>query len=167
MIYVLIALFGTGNLASISSFDPNCVRCFIATFSPFTMSALIIMKLLIPVLLLMCASTTINQLNKVIKLLFFLHLISILYDFIRLQVAVERFFVIILLICDIMCVHFLFLVKNKGSWLDIGVSISHFVIMESTVVVLCVLQIVSNFLLNANIGLFGGIGNVNYNNKGD
>lgn len=79
----------------------------------------------------------------------------------------ERFFVIILLICDIMCVHFLFLVKNKGSWLDIGVSISHFVIMESTVLVLCVLQIVSKFLLNVKIGVFGGVGNVDYNNKGD
>lgn len=45
-----------------------------------------------------------------------------------------------------MCLNFLFLVKNTGSWLEIGTSISHFVIMESTVVVLCVLQIVAKFL---------------------
>lgn len=51
-----------------------------------------------------------------------------------------------LLCCDIMCLNFLFLVKNTGSWLEIGTSISHFVIMESTVVVLCLLQIIAKFL---------------------
>lgn len=56
-----------------------------------------------------------------------------------------------LLICDIMCAHFLFLVRNTGSWLDIGVSISHFVIMESTVLVLCVLEWVSRRLLDVRL----------------
>lgn len=61
-------------------------------------------------------------------------------------------FIIVLLICDIMCAHFLFFVRNKGSWLDIGVSISHFVIMESTVVVLCVLEWMSRRLLDVRLG---------------
>lgn len=60
-------------------------------------------------------------------------------------------FVCVLLICDIMCVHFLFLVRNRGSWLDIGVSISHFVIMESTVLVLVVLTRVARKLLHVEL----------------
>lgn len=52
----------------------------------------------------------------------------------------------ILIICDVMCLNFLFLVKNRGSWLDIGTSISHFVIMETTVLVLSVLYIVATVL---------------------
>lgn len=58
--YVLLSFFGTGNLASISSFDPNAVRCFVGTFSPFVMAGLIVVKLFVPVLLVMCASTAIN-----------------------------------------------------------------------------------------------------------
>jgi len=30
-----------------------------------------------------------------------------------------------------MGLHFLFLIKNTGSWLDIGMSISHYVIVQS------------------------------------
>lgn len=32
---------------------------------------------------------------------------------------------------NIMGLHFLFLIKNTGSWLDIGMSISHYVIVQS------------------------------------
>lgn len=55
-----------------------------------------------------------------------------------------------------MCLNFLFLVKNTGSWLEIGTSISHFVIMESTVVVLCLLQVIAKFLTTYQLqSLFG------------
>lgn len=60
LVYVLLSFFGTGNLASISSFDPNAVRCFVGTFAPFVMAGLIVVKLFVPVLLVMCASTAIN-----------------------------------------------------------------------------------------------------------
>lgn len=32
---------------------------------------------------------------------------------------------------NMMGLHFLFLIKNTGSWLDIGMSISHYVIVQS------------------------------------
>lgn len=50
-----------------------------------------------------------------------------------------------------MCLNFLFLVKNTGSWLEIGTSISHFVIMDVTVLVLCLVQIVAKFLTTGQI----------------
>lgn len=125
LLYILASLFGTGNIASVSSFDPNWVRCFVATFAPFLMAALIIVKLIVPVLLVMCA----------IKLI-----ISIV------RIDMDKFFIILLICCDIMCLNFLFLVKNTGSWLDIGTSISHFVIMEATVLGLCILSVFANVL---------------------
>lgn len=125
ILYILASLFGTGNIASISSFDPNWVRCFVSTFAPFLMATLIIIKLIIPVLLVMCAIKLIISITKV---------------------PLDKFFIILLICCDIMCLNFLFLVKNKGSWLEIGTSISHFVIMEATVLVLCLLQIIASFL---------------------
>lgn len=70
---------------------------------------------------------------------------------IRPQVPLDKFFIIILLCCDIMCLNFLFLVKNTGSWLEIGTSISHFVIMEITVVVLCLLQLVAKVLTTGQL----------------
>ncbi len=59
----------------------------------------------------------------------------------------EQIFLAILVICNIMGINFLFLVTNKGSWLQIGTSISHFVIIETTTVILCVLQILAKFLM--------------------
>lgn len=64
---MLVSFFGTGNIASISSFDPNWVRCLVATFSPFLMASLIILKLMIPVLVVMCAVRQIHSITKVIS----------------------------------------------------------------------------------------------------
>ncbi|CAH1393618.1 unnamed protein product [Nezara viridula] len=48
-------------------------------------------------------------------------------------------FMIVLLLCNSMAIQFLFNVNNKGSWLEIGTSISHFVIMKSIVLFLFIL----------------------------
>lgn len=62
------------------------------------------------------------------------------------ELKMEKLFIMILIICDIMCLNFLFLVRNNGSWLEIGMSISHFVIMEVTVLVLFILYGLAQFL---------------------
>jgi len=41
---LLSAFFGTGNIASINSFDPSSVLCFVTVFSPFVMGALMLWK---------------------------------------------------------------------------------------------------------------------------
>lgn len=115
MLYLMIAFFGTGNMATLSSFDPNWVRCLVVVFSPFLMTALILIKLSIPIMLLSCCYRAIH---------------------LSLRVDTKKMFIMMLIICDIICLNFLFLVKNKGSWLDIGTSLSHFIIMEVTVLIL-------------------------------
>uniref|UniRef100_A0A336N1E4 GPI ethanolamine phosphate transferase 1 n=1 Tax=Culicoides sonorensis TaxID=179676 RepID=A0A336N1E4_CULSO len=140
LLYLLISLFGTGNIASISSFDPNWVRCYISTFSPFLMTILIILKLVMPILYLTCCLKALNVITKI---------------------KVQKLFIMILIICDVMCLNFLFLVKNRGSWLDIGSSISHFVIMETTVLVLSLLYVVATLLTTLSIS---GARKINENN---
>ncbi|XP_062707725.1 GPI ethanolamine phosphate transferase 1-like [Aedes albopictus] len=116
--YILVSFFGTGNMATVSSFDPNWVRLLVSTFSPFLMTSLIVLKLLIPILVSVCILKS-------------LHIIT--------KVKAQTLFLLIFIICDLMCLHFFYLIKNKGSWLEIGSSISHFVIMECTTIVLTIL----------------------------
>lgn len=71
MLYVMLAFFGTGNLASISSFDPNSVRCFVAVFARALMTILVVIKLVIPLILVVCAFTAVYATYKVILWLYF------------------------------------------------------------------------------------------------
>lgn len=129
LLYTLFSFFGTGNIASVSSFDPNIVRCFLSTFAPFIIMSLVILKLIIPVVL-----------N-----------ITIIYGMSTFARANEQaIFICLMLICDVMGLNFLFLVKNEGSWLEIGTSISHFVIMEVTTVVLVIFTYFAKLLLRLN-----------------
>lgn len=114
LLYTLFTFFGTGNTASVSSFDPNVMRCFITTFSPFVIMALVILKLFLPILL----------------------SVVIIYGTVGPMLNEEKVFIAMLFICDVMGLNFLYMVRNKGSWLEIGSSISHFVIMEVTTLVL-------------------------------
>lgn len=130
MLYLMISFFGTGNMATISSFDPNWVRCLFTTFSPFLMTTLIIFKLSIPINLLSCCYRAIH---------------------VALRTDAKKMFIMMLVVCDLMCLNFLFLVKNKGSWLDIGTSLSHFVIMEATVLVLTLFYGIAQLLTSLQI----------------
>lgn len=46
------------------------------------------------------------------------------------QAPTKSMFMAVLIISDLMGLHFLYLVTNEGSWLDIGTSISHYVIVQ-------------------------------------
>ncbi|KAH8299546.1 hypothetical protein KR044_002585 [Drosophila immigrans] len=129
LLYTFFSLFGSGNIASISSFDPNIARCFLSQFAPFVIMSLVLIKLILPVVL-----------N-----------LSIVYTYCDYARQQERqIFICLLIICDIMGLNFLFLVRNTGSWLEIGSSISHFVIMEVTTLILLLLSYAAKHLLQLN-----------------
>ncbi|KAJ7970891.1 GPI ethanolamine phosphate transferase 1 [Quillaja saponaria] len=118
-----IAFFGTGNFASIASFEISSVYRFITIFNPFLMAALLIFKLFIPFMLVICAFSAITKLNQVPRL---------------------GCYFLVILFSDVMTIHFFFLVRNTGSWMEIGNSISHFGIVSAQVVFVLLLFALTN-----------------------
>nr|XP_008012067.2 GPI ethanolamine phosphate transferase 1 isoform X4 [Chlorocebus sabaeus]XP_037843903.1 GPI ethanolamine phosphate transferase 1 isoform X4 [Chlorocebus sabaeus] len=132
--FLVTAFFGTGNIASINSFDLASVYCFLTVFSPFMMGALMMWKILIPFVLVMCAFEAVQ---------------------LTTQLSSKSLFLIVLVISDIMALHFFFLVKDYGSWLDIGTSISHYVIVMSMTIFLVFLNGLAQLLTTKKLSLCG------------
>ena len=108
LFFGIVSFFGTGNIASVNTFDPSTVYCFLTVFSPFVMGALLIWKMVIPFIFVSCTYNSImSLLNRSLR-------VSLLLT---------------LLMSDVMGLNFFFLVRDSGSWLEIGISISHYVIM--------------------------------------
>ncbi|KAG5727447.1 GPI ethanolamine phosphate transferase 1 [Termitomyces sp. T112] len=107
LFFVQVGFFGTGNVASISSFYLEPVYRLIPIFNPFFMAALLIFKIVAPYIILAVASALLND---------FLHF----PPFSLLLVA--------LALTDGMTITFFFNVRDTGSWLEIGQSITFFCI---------------------------------------
>lgn len=107
LLFVQIGFFGTGNVASISSFYLAPVYRLIPIFSPFFMASLLMFKIVVPYVML---GVTFAELNKALRL----------PPFSLLLVA--------LALVDSMTLSFFFQVQDTGSWLEIGQSISFFCI---------------------------------------
>ncbi|KAH6856475.1 Phosphatidylinositolglycan class N-domain-containing protein [Chaetomium sp. MPI-CAGE-AT-0009] len=116
------AFFSTGNVASVSSFSLDSVSRLIPIFDPFSQGAMLILKLLIPFALI---SANLGILNK------------------RLGVAPSALFMVVMAISDILTLYFFWVVKDEGSWLEIGSTISHFVIASLLCVFVAALEGVS------------------------
>ncbi|KAG6619211.1 hypothetical protein I3842_Q102900 [Carya illinoinensis] len=123
MILFNVAFFGTGNFASIASFEISSVYRFITVFSPFLMAALLIFKLFIPFMLVICSFSVITKLHRLPRL---------------------GCYFLVIIFSDVMTIHFFFLVRNTGSWMEIGNSISHFGIMSAQVVFVLLLFALTN-----------------------
>lgn len=63
--YIIVAFFGTGNIASLNSFEVRWVTCFITSFQPFIITALVLMKTLAPFLSVACSFRAVQHLTKV------------------------------------------------------------------------------------------------------
>ncbi|XP_077982914.1 GPI ethanolamine phosphate transferase 1-like [Glandiceps talaboti] len=126
--FVLTGFFGTGNIASINSFEPSSVYCFLTVFNPFVMGALLLYKIMIPIIMVTCTFQAIH---------------------VTQQVPTKSLFLIVLLTSDVMALHFFFLVRDTGSWLEIGTSISHYVIVMCMILFLNVLLVVAKLYTTA------------------
>lgn len=131
--FIITAFFGTGNIASINSFDPASVYCFLTVFKPFIMGGLMMWKVIIPFIIVMCTFETIQVVT---------------------QLSSRSLFLIVLVISDLMALHFFFLVQDYGSWLDIGTSISHYVIVMSMTIFLMLLSVFTHILTSQRLVLW-------------
>ena len=121
------AFFSTGNIASVSSFSLESVYRLIPVFNPFSQGALLVLKLMIPFAVI---SANLGILNR------------------RLGVAPSSLFMIVMAISDVLTLNFFWMVKDEGSWLDIGTTISHFVIAS----LLCAFVALLEFLSEIFVG---------------
>ncbi|XP_068787658.1 GPI ethanolamine phosphate transferase 1 isoform X21 [Struthio camelus] len=130
--FIVTAFFGTGNIASVNSFDPASVYCFLTVFSPFMMGALLMLKVVIPFVLVSCAFEAVQ---------------------VTTQLSSKSLFLIVLVISDVMALHFFFLVKDYGSWLDIGTSISHYVLVMSLTIFMMLMNGLAQLLTTKRLEL--------------
>lgn len=91
--FCYIALFGTGNFASITSFDISSTYRFTTIFDPFLMTALLVFKLLVPIILVGCVYRMINR---------------------KLSIDEGATFFLVVALGDVMTLNFFFLVKVCG-----------------------------------------------------
>ena len=127
----MLSFFGTGNIASINTFDPSYVYCFKTIFSPFIMGGLLVLRIVIPFLLVAFAFNIV---------------------LLRVRQPLRLGVFLTLAISDVLGLHFFFLVRDEGRWLDIGVSIGHYVIIMclagGVVVVMGVAQLLTGTALD-------------------
>lgn len=121
-----MAFFGTGNVASIASFSVSSVARLVTVFNPFLMGGLLLLKITLPFFVLSA-------------------ILGVLCRFV--DVPSTSLFLLILSLTDVLTLNFFFLVRDEGSWLEIGMSISHFIIASGFIVFLTGLFYVSHALL--------------------
>lgn len=125
-----VAFFGTGNIASVSSFSMQSVYRLTTVFNPFLMGSLLVCKILTPFAVLSAVFETLSA---------------------TLDLPPFALFLISLSVTDVVTLNFFYLVRDDGSWLEIGTSISHFVIA-------CLFEVFSVLLYALGRFLVGSVG---------
>ncbi|KAI4700846.1 Glycosyl phosphatidyl inositol anchor synthesis [Alternaria sp. BMP 2799] len=124
--FIQSAFFSASNIASVSSFSLDAVYRLVPIFDPFSQGALLMLKLMVPFAAL---SANFGLLNR------------------RLGVAPSALFMVVMAVSDVMTLSFFYMVKDEGSWLEIGTTISHFVIASLLGVFVSGLEIYSEWTI--------------------
>uniref|UniRef100_A0A674E741 GPI ethanolamine phosphate transferase 1 n=1 Tax=Salmo trutta TaxID=8032 RepID=A0A674E741_SALTR len=153
--FIITAFFGTGNIASINSFDPASVYCFLTVFNPFIMGGLMMWKVIIPFIIVMCTFETIQVSTQLSS--------RSLWEAVEMSpYSPTHYFYHYLVLLSFSLYpsflhflqHFFFLVQDYGSWLDIGTSISHYVIVMSMTIFLMLLSLMTHILTSRRVSLW-------------
>lgn len=126
LFFINVGFFGTGNVASMSSFTLESVYRFVTMFNPFLMGALLITKVLIPFFVI---SSVLGVLTT------------------SLDLSSFSLFLCVVAITDVQTINFFYFVSDYGSWLEIGTSISHFCIAELFIIFTIILFFLSRWLV--------------------
>ncbi|RKP21014.1 alkaline phosphatase-like protein, partial [Rozella allomycis CSF55] len=111
------------------SFQLNAVYRLTTVFNPFIMGTLVSFKILIPFFLI---SSILSLISK------------------KLSLPPFCLFLIVISSVDVMTLIFFFMVRDSGSWLEIGTSISQFIISGLFIVFLFILYVLSLLLMPLN-----------------
>lgn len=128
LFFIQSGFFSTGNIASVSSFSLDAVYRLIPVFDPFSQGALLMAKLMVPFALI---SATLGILNR------------------RLGVAPSALFMLVTAMSDVLTLNFFWMVRDEGSWLEIGETISRFCIASALCVFVAGLEGVSVLLVGS------------------
>jgi len=126
LFFLQSAFFSTGNIASISSFSLDAVYRLLPIFDPFSQGALLLLKILAPFAL---VSANLGILTR------------------RLKLRGGSLFAVVMGIGDYLTLRFFWEVKDEGSWLDIGESITCFVIASMLCVFVAALEALSEVFI--------------------
>ncbi|CAH8502081.1 unnamed protein product [Schistosoma guineensis] len=122
---LIIGFFGTGNIASINSFDPRSTFCFTTILNPALMAILLLIKVMCPMLFLGVIYAAIQLHNGNYSSSINNQKSKRGYHSILAQTGLTA------VLSNLIAIHFFVWLKDEGSWLDIGTSISHYVIAMS------------------------------------
>ncbi|VDL61271.1 unnamed protein product [Hymenolepis diminuta] len=128
--FVIYAFFGTGNIASVNTFDPVSVYCFITVLSPSIMGALLIFKIICPIVVVGTSYALLGYVKPNTS-----------------AASSRQEITVLMIIANFLAVHFFAMLRDEGSWLDIGESISHYVIAMSIGLASVLLSYVGSWML--------------------
>ena len=156
LFFLHVGFFGTGNVASISSFYLSPVYRLVPIFNPFLMATLLLLKILVPFLILNAvfsllatsrpldsSATTSKTIDRGFKLLG-----NTAPGGLGLDSALSLVFGAGIA-ADVLALNFLFAVKSEGSWLEIGQTITHFVMANLLQIFMLALAALTSAILGA------------------
>lgn len=154
LFFLHVGFFGTGNIASISSFYLSPVYRLVPIFNPFLMATLLILKILVPFLILnaifslLATSLPLTATAGMPKTMD--RGFKLLGDTSPGGLGLDSAFSLVFgagIAADVLALNFLFAVKSQGSWLEIGQTITHFVMANLLQIFMLALAAASSAIL--------------------